>query len=96
MYMIMRAVQILALVVFLWGSANDNAQNLVGNGAPILVWGSIAVMIIASYLSRKEYLKNHEVTQEQMTAGNRRSWILVVVILLAAAALTAVQFFMKD
>ena len=29
MYMIMRAVQILALVVFLWGSANDNAQNLV-------------------------------------------------------------------
>ena len=32
MYMIMRAVQILALVVFLWGSANDNAQNLVGNG----------------------------------------------------------------
>ena len=33
MYMIMRAVQILALVVFLWGSANDNAQNLVGNGA---------------------------------------------------------------
>ena len=59
MYMIMRAVQILALVVFLWGSANDNAQNLVGNGAPILVWGSFAVMIIASYLSRKEYLKNH-------------------------------------
>lgn len=49
-------------------------------------------MIIASYLSRKEYLKNHEVTQEQMQAGNRRSWILVVVILLAAAALTAVQF----
>ena len=45
MYMIMRAVQILALVVFLWGSANDNAQNLVGNGAPILVWGSFAVMI---------------------------------------------------
>lgn len=37
MYMIMRAVQILALVVFLWGSANDNARNLVGNGAPILV-----------------------------------------------------------
>lgn len=34
MYMIMRAVQILALVVFLWGSANDNARNLVGNGAP--------------------------------------------------------------
>ena len=42
MYMIMRAVQILALVVFLWGSANDNARNLVGNGAPILVWGSFA------------------------------------------------------
>ena len=54
MYMIMRAVQILALVVFLWGSANDNAQNLVGNGAPILVWGSFAVMIIAAYLSPKD------------------------------------------
>lgn len=53
-------------------------------------------MIIASYLSRKEYLKTHEVTQEQMQAGNRRSWLLVVVILLAAAALTAVQFFMKE
>lgn len=53
MYMIMRAVQILALVVFLWGSANDNAQNLVGNGAPILVWGSFAVMIIRGISGRK-------------------------------------------
>ena len=58
MYMIMRAVQILALVVFLWGSANDNAQNLVGNGAPILVWGSFAVMIIAAYLGAKERQKS--------------------------------------
>lgn len=96
MYMIMRAVQILALVVFLWGKSNNNAEHLMGAGGPFLVWGSFVVMIIASYLSRKEYLKNHEVTQEQMTAGNRRSWILVVVILLAAAALTAVQFFMKE
>ena len=67
-----------------------------GAGGHFLVWGSFAVMIIASYLSRKECVKTHEVTQEQMQAGNRRSWILVVVILLAAAALTAVQFFMKE
>lgn len=96
MYIVLRILQIVALVVFLWGKSNNNAEHLMGTGGPFLVWGSFAVMIIASYLSRKEYLKNHEVTQEQMTAGNRRSWILVVVILLAAAALTAVQFFMKD
>ena len=95
MYIVLRILQIVALVVFLWGKSNNNAEHLMGAGGPFLVWGSF-VMIIASYLSRKEYLKNHEVTQEQMTAGNRRSWILVVVILLAAAALTAVQFFMKD
>ena len=85
MYIVLRILQIAALVVFLWGKSNNNAEHL-------LVWGSFAVMIIASYLSRKEYLKTHEVTQEQMQAGNRRSWLLVVVILLAAAALTAVQF----
>lgn len=96
MYIVLRILQIVALVVFLWGKSNNNAEHLMWAGGPFLVWGSFAVMIIASYLSRKEYLKNHEVTQEQMTAGNRRSWILVVVILLAAVALTAVQFFMKD
>ena len=90
MYIVLRILQIVALVVFLWGKSNNNAEHLMGAGGPFLVWGSFAVMIIASYLSRKEYLK------EQMTAGNRRSWILVVVILLAAVALTAVQFFMKD
>ena len=92
MYIVLRILQIAALVVFLWGKSNNNAEHLMGAGGPFLVW----VMIIASYLSRKEYLKTHEVTQEQMQAGNRRSWILVVVILLAAAALTAVQFFMKE
>ena len=87
MYIVLRILQIAALVVFLWGKSNNNAEHLMGAGGPFLVWGSFAVMIIASYLSRKEYLKTH---------GNRRSWILVVVILLAAAALTAVQFFMKE
>lgn len=96
MYVVLRILQLVALVVFLWGKSNNNAEHLMGAGGSFLVWGSFAVMIIASYLSRKEYLKNHEVTQEQMVAGNRRSWILVVVILLGAAALTAVQFFMKE
>ena len=96
MYIVLRILQIVALVVFLWGKSNNNAEHLMGAGGPFPAWGSFAVMIIASYLSRKEYLKNHEVTQEQMTAGNRRSWIPVVVILLAAAAFTAVQFFMKE
>lgn len=96
MYVVLRVLHVFFLVVFLWSFQGNNAYNLVGEGAPLLTWGSFAVMIIPSYLSRKEYLKTHEVTQEQMQAGNRRSWILVVVILLAAAALTAVQFFMKE
>lgn len=83
MYMIMRAVQILALVVFLRGSANDNAHNLVGNGAPILVWGSFAVMIIAAYLGAKERQKSGAVTKEQTMAENKRSIILMAVIVIA-------------
>ncbi len=83
MYMIMRAVQILALVVFLWGSANDNARNLVGNGAPILVWGSFAVMIIAAYLGAKVRQNSGAVTKEQTMAENKRSIILMAVIVIA-------------
>ena len=83
MYMIMRAVQILALVVFLWSSANDNARNLVGNGAPILVWGSFAVMIVASYLGAKVRQNSGAVTKEQTMAENKRSIILMAVIVIA-------------
>lgn len=95
MYVILRVLQIAALVVFFWGNTNNNAEHLAGAGGPFLVWGSFAVMIVASYLSRKEYLKNNEVAQEQTQVGNGRSWIMVVVILLAAAVLTAVQFLTK-
>ncbi len=83
MYMILRAVQILALVVFLWGGANDNAQNLVGSGAPILVWGSFAVMIIAAYLGAKVRQNSGMVTKEQTMAENKRSIILMAVIVIA-------------
>lgn len=83
MYIILRAVQILALVVFLWGSANDNAQNLVGSGAPILVWGSFAVMIIAAYLGAKVRQNSGMVTKEQTMAENKRSIILMAVIVIA-------------
>lgn len=83
MYMIMRAVQILALVVFLWGSANDNARNLVGNGAPILVWGSFAVMIVAAYLGAKVRQNSGMVTKEQTMAENKHSIILMAVIVIA-------------
>lgn len=83
MYMIMRAVQILALVVFLWSSANDNARNLVGNGAPILVWGSFAVMIVPAYLGAKVRQNSGAVTKEQTMAENKRSIILMAVIVIA-------------
>lgn len=83
MYMIMRAVQILALVVFLWSSANDNARNLVGNGAPILVWGSFAVMIVAAYLGAKVRQNSGMVTKVQTMAENKRSIILMAVIVIA-------------
>ena len=91
MYFLLRILQAIALVVFLWGSANDNAQNLVGSGAPILVWGSFGVMIIAAYLGAKVRQKSGVVTKEQMMAENKRSWIIMAVIVLAAAALTAFQ-----
>lgn len=91
MYVILRVVQIAALVVFLWGNTNNNAEHLVGAGGPYLVWGSFAVMIIAAYLGAKVRQKSRVVTKEQMMAENKRSWIIMAVILLAAAALTAVQ-----
>lgn len=91
MYVILRVVQIAALVVFLWGNTNNNAEHLVGAGGPYLVWGSFAVMIIAAYLGAKVRQKSGVVTKEQMMAENKRSWIIMAVILLAAVALTAVQ-----
>ena len=83
MYMIMRAVQILALVVFLWGKSNNNAEHLMGAGGPFLVWGSFAVMIIAAYLGAKERQKSGAVTKEQTMAENKRSIILMAVIVIA-------------
>ena len=78
MYIVLRILQIVALVVFLWGKSNNNAEHLMGGRWAFPGLGKFCGdALIASYLSRKEYLKNHEVTQEQMTAGNRRSWILV-------------------
>ncbi len=39
MYIVLRILQIVALVVFLWGKSNNNAEHLMGAGGPFLVWG---------------------------------------------------------
>lgn len=49
MYVILRVLQVVSLVLFLWGNVNNNAEHLVGAGGPFLVWGSFAVMIFATY-----------------------------------------------
>lgn len=95
MYVVLRIIQIAALVVFLWGNTNNNAEHLAGAGGPYLVWGSFAVMILTAYQGAKVRQKSGVVTKEQIKAENKRSWIIAAVILLAAAVLTAIQFLGK-
>ena len=51
MYMILRVLHVFFLVVFLWSFQGNNAYNLVGEGAPLLTWGSFALMILTTLLA---------------------------------------------
>ena len=103
MYIVLRILQIAALVVFLWSFQGNNAYNLIGEGAPILTWGSFALMILTTLLAermrkqRKGKTAGEESeTGEKMPSAKWGPWGIAAVILAAAAALTAVQFFMKE
>lgn len=97
MYVILRVVQIAALVVFLWGNVNNNAEHLVGAGGPFLVWGSFAVMIFATYLANKEGQRRKGDTDDSVTIGEKElpvkkgSWIIAAGVLLVAVILTIIQ-----
>lgn len=97
MYVILRVVQIAALVVFLWGNTNNNAEHLVGAGGPFLVWGSFVVMIFATYLANKEGQRRKGDTDDSVTIGEKElpvkkgSWVIAAGVLLVAVILTIIQ-----
>lgn len=102
MYVVLRVLHVFFLVVFLWSFQGNNAYNLVGEGAPLLTWGSFALMILTTLLAehmrkqRKGKTAGEESeTGEKMPSAKWGPWGIVAVILAAAAVLTALQFFMK-
>ena len=41
MYIVLRILQIAALVVFLWGKSNNNAEHLMGAGGSLSWFGEV-------------------------------------------------------
>lgn len=102
MYVILRVLHVVFLVVFLWSFQENNAYDLVGKGAPILTWGSFALMIVTTFLAEQiRRRQKGKVDGTEMKTGENASpakwgpWGIAAVILAVAAALTALQLLMK-
>lgn len=102
MYVLLRVLHVVSLVAFLWSIQGNNAENLVGEGAPILTWGSFALMLLTALLAermrrqRKGETVGEEIkTDEKAFFAKWGQWGIVAAIVAAAAVLTALQFLLK-
>lgn len=102
MYVMLRVLHVAFLMVFLWSFQGNNAENLVGKGAPILTWGSFVLMLLTTLLAEhmRKQQKGKAAGEESESGEEAPSakwgpWGIAAVILAAAAVLTALQFLMK-
>lgn len=99
MYVILRVLHVIFLMLFLWSFQGNNAYDLVGKGAPILTWGSFALMIVTTFFAerirRRPKGGTERNTGAHMSSAKGGPWLMAAVILAAAAALTALRYWMK-